>query len=163
MIIIGGWGPTDRSEYYLARAQELLGTMATLDHLAPRTPDRPGAVVRIEFTSPHMAQKAVFQLGLAIDRFNATLPQQIATVWASLERPPSIQMDRRALLLAKGDVAALGIAKEELGAHHGDQSIHHGKYELVRVRTGNLVRGHDWEVHPTTAGRPWTDRPLRKS
>lgn len=103
-----------------------------------------------------MAQKATFQHVVSIDRYNATLPPQATKVWASLERPPSVQLARRALLLAKDEIAALGTPKRELRAHHSDQTIHHSKLELVRARNGNLIRGHDWEAHKATPGRPWT-------
>lgn len=151
----GAHGVEPRPRTRVARHNDDLGRRAS--HT------RPGAVVRIPFAGSYIAQKAAFQLGLAIDRSNAALPPQTSTIWASLERPPSIQMARRALLPANHDIAALGIPKEELRAHHGDQSIHHGKYELVRAHTRNFVRGHDWEVRPITAGWPWTDRPLRMS
>lgn len=153
-VIFGGWDPAAHKEYSLERAQEWLNILGSPDHLAPRTPDRLRAVMRIQLAGPHMAQKAAFQLGLAIDQLNATMPPQTSTVKAAWEPPPSIQAARRTRLTAKHDIAALGIPKEERRADHGEHSIYHGKHELVRVHNNSLVRGHDWDTHRITAGRP---------
>lgn len=96
-----------------------------------------------------MAQKASFQLGLAIDRHAATMPPRASSVWAALECPSSVQAARRALLTAKDDLAALGIPKDALRAQRGAQAAHHGKYDIVRAHMNLLVHARD--------------RPLRKS
>lgn len=111
-VLLGGWRGKRRGDTDLHAPRGGSATSGGAEHLAPRTADRPGAVARMQFSRPNAAQRAVFQLGLAIELNATTTPGQ-QSAWATFERPPWVQLARTAIMNAKDELVGTVCPKEE--------------------------------------------------
>lgn len=89
--------------------------------LPPRIANRPGAVVRIRLETAVQAARPQFQVEAIIARGKQTTPA-MAEVWCAVERPPSVQAQRRALMQAR-DQLEQGATREDLRLEFGASNI----------------------------------------
>lgn len=109
--------------------------------LAPRIAGRAGAMGRIQSATCYGAQRAMFTLGSAIQKF-ATCEH----LWRG----------RPAQAARRNGICASTLHHEhpqdELRVRHAAQAHHHGTVALTRVAGRNITKGRDWDTHPTRRG-----------
>lgn len=129
-------------------------------HLPPRTADRAGAIFLVRFGSAAKAALVLFLTEMAVGRERISMPA-LARAWTTIERPPSIQAARRALLLALCQLATVESAKESMHIDCGTGSVMYDSTELVSLKKNAAIVGGDLVVSPLSTAE-WRPVPVPK-
>mmetsp|Transcript_4052 Transcript_4052/g.9209 ORF Transcript_4052/g.9209 Transcript_4052/m.9209 type:complete len:420 (+) Transcript_4052:60-1319(+) len=147
-LIIGGWPEHYNTEQRERAAETMMRSLgADLSHLPARGMSRPGSIVKVRFESAPKAARAQYHVELCIAQ-DKKENADYSKLWCALERPPSIQAKRKALLLARDKLLEWGAVKEDYRIDYGAETIMKGNMEILILKKGEVVVGRDWPFCP---------------